>query len=316
MKAIGFTEFGGPEVLTVLELDEVHAGPGEVRIHVHAADVNPSDCMARAGAVRDYAEQMGETPAPPYVVGWDAAGVVDEIGPGVSADYRIGDDVIAITLPVGAGGAYVESLVVPAESVVRAPAGADHIAASTLPMNGLTARLALDHLALSPGATLAVTGAVGALGGFVVQLAKADGLTVIADASPADEKTVAALGADTVVARGPDVADRIRAIVPDGVDGLVDCAVLDDAVRGAVRDGGHIATVRFYQGASERGITWHPVFVADYLRDQKRLDTLSRQAEAGVLTLRVADTYPAQDAAEAHHRMQKGGVRGRLVLVF
>jgi NADPH:quinone reductase len=316
MKAIVFTEFGGPEVLATLDLPEPHAGPGQVRIRVQAAAVNPSDCMTRAGAILDHQDRMGEVPQPPHVVGWEVSGVVDEIGLDVCGDFTIGDHVIAITLPVGAGGAYVESLVVPEESVAKAPAGVGHVAAATLPMNGLTARLALDLLALPPGSTVAVIGAVGALGGFAAQLAKADGLTVIADASPADEATVALLGADTILRRGPDIADRIREVVRDGVDGLIDCALLDDAVLPAVRDGGGICTARFYTGPRERGITWHPVFVGEYLRQQRKLDRLARQVESGALTLRVAGTYPAEDAAQAHHEVEKGGLRGRLVLVF
>src|SRR5215213_11321124 len=154
----------------------------------------------------------------------DAAGVVVEVGEGVD-HVAPADTVMGIVVPTGAHGGYRENLVLPGDSVVRAPAGADAVAASTLPMNGLTARLALDRMGLQPGQVLAVTGAAGAFGGYVVQLAKADGLTVVADASEADEQLIRDLGADLVVRRGDDVAAQIRAVVPEGVDAVADGAV-------------------------------------------------------------------------------------------
>src|SRR5690606_37354112 len=129
----------------------------------------------------------------------------------------------------------------------RAPSGASHAEAATIPMNGLTARLTLDRLGLEPGHTIAVTGAAGAYGGYVVQLAKADGLRVIADASEADEQLVRDLGADVVVRRGDDVAERIRDAQPEGVDALADGSVQDALVLPAVKDGGGIAAVRPFQ---------------------------------------------------------------------
>ena len=168
----------------------------------------------------------------------DAAGEVDEIGEGTDTELHVGDAAMAIVVPDGSHGAYAEYVVVPAASAVRAPSGASAAEAATLPMNAMTARLALDTLALVPGQTLAVTGAASALGGYVVQLAKTDRLTVVADASEADEQLVRELGADVVVRRGDDVAARIREGRPGGVDGLVDGSVQGDALLPAVRDGG------------------------------------------------------------------------------
>lgn len=319
MRVIGFTEFGAPEVLHEIELAEPHAGPGQVRLTVHAAAVSPSDTVSRSGQIRDMMLQFDPNyrlPDPPYVVGWDAAGVIDEIGPGTETALQVGDRVVAVADPIALKGAYVEYLVVSPASVAAAPTNSDHISACTLPMNGLTARLALDKLALPAGAMLAVTGAAGAFGGYVVQLAKADGLRVVADASEADEELVRSLGADVVVRRGADVAERIRAAVPDGVDGLADGAVQDDAIVAAVRDGGGIVTVRGHTGSGERGIRWHPIMVNEYTADQAKLDRLCRQVESGEVTLRVADSYPAAEAAQAHRRLEAGGVRGRLVLTF
>ncbi|HVX21900.1 MAG TPA: NADP-dependent oxidoreductase [Acidimicrobiales bacterium] len=313
MKAIGVTEWGGPEALQVLDLPDPVTGPGEVRIRVHAATVNPTDTGLRAGA---RADQLKEWP-PPYIPGMEVAGVLEEIGEGAATDLAVGDRVMAIVLPVRPkGGGYAERVVVPAESVVAVPAGASDAEAATLPMNGLTARMALDLLELAPGQVLGVTGAAGALGGYVVQLGKAEGLRVVADASAADEALVRDLGADVVVRRGDDFADRVRAEVPEGVDGLVDAALLNQLAVGAVRDGGRIVTARGYTAAGERGVTFHPVLVAGYAKETGKLDRLRQQAEDGVLTLRVAATMPAETAVAAHRQLEAGGVRGRLVLEF
>lgn len=244
MRAVGLMVHGGPEVLQVVDLPEVHAEPGQVRIRVHAAAVNPTDILARDGS---RAEQQRADP-PPYVPGMDAAGIVDEVGAGVSTGIKAGDAVMAMVIPKGSHGAYREQLVLNARAVVPAPNGTTHAQACTLPMNGLTARQSVDLLGLSPGQTLAVTGAAGAYGGYVIQLAKAEGLTVIADASEADHQLVKGLGADIVVRRGDDLAARIREHFPNGVDGLADGAVLSELVIPAVRDGGAFTSVRGFTG--------------------------------------------------------------------
>jgi NADPH2:quinone reductase len=167
MKAIGVTTFGGPEVLHVFELPEPHAGAGEVRIRAHAATVNPTDLLFCAGS---QATRLSGR-ASPYIPGMDAAGVIDELGPGAGNRLRIGDRVVAYVIPAGPhGGAYAEFIVVPAASVALAPEGVDFPAASTLLLNGLTAQLALNALALGARQTVAVTGAAGAFGGYVIQL--------------------------------------------------------------------------------------------------------------------------------------------------
>jgi NADPH:quinone reductase len=310
VRAVGVNEYGGPEALEVVQLPEPELGAGEVLVRVHAAAVNPTDTYGRNGA---RAEQQ-QRHDPPYVPGMDAAGVLEGIGEDVDTDLAFGDRVMAIVLPEGRHGAYSEKLALPAGSVVAAPAGTSHAEAATLPMNGLTARLALDLLALTPGDTLAVTGAAGALGGLTIQLATAEGLRVIADASEADASLVADLGADVVVRRGDDVADRIREHVPDGVDGLLDGSVQNELLFGAVRDGGGFATVRGFQADAPRGITLHQVWVWDYAEEREKLDRLRQQAEDGVLSLRVADVLPAEQAAETHRRLEAGGVRGRLII--
>ncbi|MDG4811156.1 NADP-dependent oxidoreductase [Micromonospora sp. WMMD1120] len=319
MRTVGFYEFGGPDVLRVIDLPEPHAGPGDVRVRVHAAAVNPADTLVRAGV---HAQALAGVPTP-YVPGMEIAGVVDEIGPGTETPLGIGTPVMAMVQPIGtAAGGYAEYKVLPAGWVVPAPAGVDHPAAATLPMNGLTALLALDQLALASGSVLAVTGAAGILGGYLVQLATHLGLVVIADAAPADEPLVRSLGAAEIVARGPGVTEAILARRPHGVDAIADVALLGPDLLAAVRDGGRFARFRSagepggYRIDDLRGITMVAPFVPDYAGRTGKLDAIRRFAEAGVLTPRLAATMPAAEAAEAHRRFEAGGVRGRLVLTF
>ena len=312
MRAVGLYVHGGPEVLEVVDLPEVHAGSGQMRIRVHAVAVNPTDTMARNGS---RAEQQKIDP-PPYVPGMDVAGVVDEVDDDVSTNVAVGDAVMAMVVPKASHGAYREQIVLNARSVVPAPAGTSHVEACTLPMNGLTAQQSLDLLGLSPGQTLAVTGAAGAYGGYVIQLAKTEGLTVIADASEADRELVADLGADIVVRRGDEVATRIREHFSDGVDGLADGAVQNELVIPAVRDGGAFTSVRGFIGEPLRDISFTATMVRTYDGEFEKLDRLRQLVESGSITLRVADTYTPERAGEAHRRLEAGGTRGRLVIEF
>src|SRR3954471_19410690 len=144
MRAAGVTEFGGPEALHLLEVPEEHAGAGEVRLRVTAATVNPTDTYLVLGAYTD----RDPVKQPPWVPGMDVAGVVVAVGDGV-AHLAPREPGMGIVVPSGAHGGYREDLVLPAGSVVRVPAGVDAVAASTLPMNGLTARMALDRMGLT-----------------------------------------------------------------------------------------------------------------------------------------------------------------------
>ena len=293
-------------------MPESHAGQGQIRLKVFAAAVNPTDTRARNGA---RADQQRADP-PPYIPGMDAAGIVDEVGEGVETGVKVGDRVMAMVCPKAQHGAYREQIVLEARAVVPAPAGTTHVEACTLPMNGLTARQSLDLLNLEAGQTLAVTGAAGAYGGYVIQLAKADGLTVIADAAEKDRMLVESLGADIVVARGDDVADRIRDRFPDGVDGLADGAVLNEKAIPAVKDGGSFTAVRWFIGEPQRDISFTATSVRNYDGEYEKLDKLRQQVEADIVTLRVADTYSPTEASETHRRLEAGGTRGRLVIEF
>ncbi|MDV3127422.1 zinc-binding dehydrogenase [Mycobacterium sp. 21AC1] len=294
-------------------------GPGQVRVRVLASGVNPADTAARSGWMRAaYPPETlpgGRYPDPPYIPGWDFSGVVDQVADRDSVG--LGEHVVGLAPTTMAGvGAYAEYVVTDARSVVRAPSNATAAAASTFLMNALTAYAMLEAISIPAGGLIAVTGAAGALGGYAVELAKHQGLQVIADAAEADEPLVRRLGADTVVRRGADVAERIRDVVADGVDGVVDAALYNDAITPAIRDGGAVTSGRQHVGSNERSITWHKVFVNEHITRTDVLRSLRDLVEAGILTLRVADMLPAEQAADAHRRLEAGGLRGRLVLTW
>jgi len=310
VKVVGVEQFGGPEALAVHEVPEPHAGAGSVRIRVQAFAVNPTDTGVRAGQ-RDSSQASA-----PYVPGMDAAGVIDEVGPDVSG-WEVGDEVMAIALPLSAhGGAYVEELVAPVGSFTRIPRGTSLPLASAVPMNGLTALQILSRAGLAPGQTLAVTGAAGLLGNYVVQLGVAAGLTVIADAAPADEALVRSLGPAHIVERGDGFAAAVRALVPDGVDALADAAVQRAPVVDAVRDGGVFLDVRGWEGDGARGIRFEQIAVFAEYRSFDKLEQLRHAVESGTVTPRVAEVLPASRAGEAHERLEAGGTRGRFVLTW
>lgn len=304
MKAIAFNTPGDPEVLEVMDLPDPEVGEGQVLVRVHATAVSPVDLGIRA-------RKRSENPT---VVGMDAAGIIEAIDESADTDLTVGENVMALILPSGTHGGYAQRVAVSVESVARMPEGVSFAEAATLSMNGLTARLALDTLNLPTGSTIAVTGAAGIMGGYAVQLAKADGLTVIADASEADDDLVLSLGADIVKLRGEGFAGAVREKFPDGVDGIIDAAALVDEIVPAAKDGATIITIRGAEGERERGVTLQPISVASYDQQRPKMEQLRQQVEDGALTLRVADVLPMDQAPEAHRRMEAGGVRGRIVL--
>jgi NADPH:quinone reductase-like Zn-dependent oxidoreductase len=166
-----------------------------------------------------------------------------------------------------------------------------------------------------------VTGSAGIVGQYAIQLGTYLGLEVTGDAAPADVPLIRSFGARHVVPRGEPMAAAVRDRYPDGVDAVLDAALLGPAVIGAVRDGGQLLAVRPYQGPGENGraerdITVRLVIVGQHLHEGHRIAELAALAGQGTLTLRVADVLPAAQAAEAHRRLAAGGVRGRLVLTF
>jgi NADPH:quinone reductase len=307
-RAVVISEPGGPEVIDLIDRPVREAGPGEVRIAVRAAAVNPTDIGLREGGA--------DLPAP-WVPGMDCAGVVESVGEDVDR-LRAGAQVMAAVSPRRSeGGAQAELVVVPSASVVAVPDGATLQQASTLPMNGLTALLGLELLGLEAGQTLAVSGGAGLLASYVIQLAKVRDLRVIADANPEDRELVDGFGADVVPQRGEHFAEAVRESAPDGVDGLYDTAVLGRAVLAAIRDRGSMAVVRGWDDSTpERGIEIRQVRVRTVLERTDWLDELRELASRGAIKLRVAAEYPPERAAAAQQLMAAGGLRGRAVIVF
>ena len=312
MRAIGHGKYGGPEVLEMIQVPEVNAGKGEIRIRIHAAAVNPTDIMSRNGS---HSERQKLDPFP-YVPGMDIAGIVDQVGNDVDTGVNVGDRVIAMVVPKGIHGAYREQIVLKANAVVPAPRNTSHVEACTLPMNSLTARLSLDLMGLQAGSVLAVTGSAGAYGGYIIELAKSDSLTVIADAADKDYDLLKSLGADYIVPRGPNVVAAIRKEFPGGVDGLADGAVQNEIVIDAVRDGGAFTAVRGFKGEPQRSINFSQTFVRNYDGEFEKLNQLRKLVEEQKLTLRIASTYQPESVSAAHARFEAGGTRGRLVIEF
>ncbi|MEV5329593.1 NADP-dependent oxidoreductase [Nonomuraea sp. NPDC052634] len=309
MRAVVVRSFGGPEVLEVAEVPVPVAGEGQVRIRVEAATVNPVDLATRSGALAE----AGLMSARDVVgLGWDVAGTVEEVGPGVTG-IEPGDRVIGLSdrldVPLGA---QADQVVLDADAVTATPAGVSPVQAATLPLNGLTAAQALDGLGLSPGQTLLVTGAAGAVGGFATQLAAARGIRVIAVAGAGDEPLVRELGADLFVPRTARLGEAVRALVPGGVHAALDAALTGAAALDAVRSHGAFAAL--VAGAAPPPLRGVRVFTHWIYADGARLAELAALVEAGSLTLRVAGTLPLEQVAAAHKRLAEGGLRGRLVL--
>ena len=317
MRAIGFTEFGGPEVLHELDYPDPQSRPEEVRIRVDAATVNNGDTYMRKGQVGSLAHR------PPWVPGMEAAGTVDEVGSLAAERFTVGDPVTGFIIPTDPrGGAYGELAVTAASRVIEIPRGSTVAEAATLPMNGITAQLLLDAMNLGAGSVVAVIGAAGAVGGYVVQLARAAGLRVIADAATSDEELVVSLGADVVVPRGPRVLEAIRLAAGGDVDGVAMTAAPSLDAASIVRSGGVVASAVGIADAAQlssarrRGVRIVPVRVDLEPDPAPILERLRDLTEAGDLHLRVARELPARNAADAHRRLESGGLRGRQVLRF
>ena len=232
MRAAAFTEFGGPEVFRVIDLPTPVAGSGEVVVKVAASTVNPTDTLMRSGKQADLMREL----SPPYIDGVEFAGTVHQVGQGVSG-FAPGQKVMGlVNARRPGGGSHAEYICVPAASLAGLDASADLGEAATVPMNGLTAKIAVEMLEVSPGAVVLVTGGAGAAGGYAIQIAKQLGLVVIADAKDSDVALLRSLGADHVVPRGEGMVDAIRRICPNGVDGLIDAALIGNAAAAAVRE--------------------------------------------------------------------------------
>ncbi|MBF6228724.1 NADP-dependent oxidoreductase [Nocardia abscessus] len=290
---------GGPDSIEILDVPLVEPGPGEVRVEIAAAAVNPVD-LAVAGGVF---HAMGLIDQPEHTgLGWDFAGIIVATGPEV--DVAVGTRVAGLVDGFDRDfGTYAERLVVPATDLAVVPDGLDLVAASTVPLNGLAAAQILDLLGDAPGDgnRLLVTGAAGAVGGYVAALAPGRGWQVTGLARPEDEGFVRGLGADFIAHPEPDW------------DAVADGAALQERGLGLVRDGGVFVGVRpNAEPATERGITVHAVVAHP---DGPRLGDLLARTASGELPPRVHSVLPLDHVGDAHRAMAKGGVRGRFVLV-
>jgi len=297
MKAAQFSRFGGPEVLEVVDLPEPHAGAGEVRIAVRAAGVNGSDWKKRQG-------QMDQDL--PQTMGYEAAGVVDEIGDGVTG-VQLGDEVVGVG---GGGAAQAEYAVL---SVwVPIPASLDFVGAAALPSTVETAARALDQLGVMGGSTVLINGASGSIGSAAVQFAVHRGARVIGTGSPATHDYLRSLGAEPA-AYGDGMADRVRAIAPDGVGLALDVAgsgvlpKLIDLAGGA----DHVVTIADFPGAQQYGVRFSR---GDSGRADYALALAMKLVDEGSFRVPVGQTFPLADVADAHRAGESGTVRGKLVL--
>lgn len=288
----------GPDSIEIVEVPIVEPGPGEVRLEIAAAPVNPVDL----GVVGGVFHGMGLVHQPEWTgLGWDFAGIVAAAGPGV--DLAVGSRVAGLIDGFDRDfGTYAEQLVVPVANVAVVPDGLDLAAASTVPLNGLAAAQIVDLLGDAPtdGNRLLVTGAAGAVGGYLITLARDRGWHVTGLARPEDEDFVRGLGADFTATAEP------------GWDAVADAAALQEQAVALVRDGGAFVGVQpGSEVASERGIT---VAVVVAHPDGPRLAELLERTASGELPTRVHAVVPLDQAADAHRAMAKGGVRGRYVL--
>lgn len=307
MRAVVVRTYGGPEALLTVEVPAPEPGPGQVRITVEAAAVNPVDLFIRGGGLLMHGAPAREQTG----MGCDVAGVVDALGEDVTG-VKIGDRVLAASTWGGFNrdlGPYADQAVIAVDELAPVPAEWPAEQAAGLPLPGLTAWQCLDLLGLPEGSTLLVTGAAGGVGAMLVQLATLRGLTVVALARTGDEAYVRELGAQYFV----DDIELVRELLPEGVDAAVDPARLVQPAHDAVRDGGKFIAVVVNGGPEDgRGIA-SQVMWAHSAREQ--LDALVELVEAGKVRVPVAATYPLTEAAAAHTRMAEGGLRGRLVLL-
>jgi NADPH:quinone reductase-like Zn-dependent oxidoreductase len=298
MKAARFSRFGGPEVLEIVDLPDPHAGPGQVRIAVRAAGVNASDWKKRRGLMD---EEL------PQTMGYEAAGIVDEVGEGV-ADVACGDRVFGFS-PDGAAQAELAVL----SYYAPIPLSLDFPGAAALPAAVETATRALDQLGVGSSSTLLISGASGSVGSAAVQLAVVRGARVIGTASPANHDYLRSLGAEPV-AYGEGLVERVRALAPDGVDAALDVAgsgVLPELIDLAGGPG-PVVTIADFDGAQEHGVRFSR---GDTGRAVHALSDIGGLIDSGRFSPPLMRTFPLTEIAAAHQVGEDGHGRAKLVLL-
>ncbi|GAA0283034.1 NADP-dependent oxidoreductase [Actinomadura nitritigenes] len=308
MRAVTQRAFGGPEVLEVVEAERPLPLPSEVLVRVRATAVNPVDASIRAGSF----PLLGE---PPFVLGWDVSGVVEEVVPGVTR-FQPGDEVYGMPLFPRAAGGYAEYVAAPSRQIARKPAALGHAEAAALPLVGLTAWQGLvDAAGVREGDRVLVHGAGGGLGHVAVQIAKARGAHVVATASAGKHAFVRSLGADEVIDYRTD----------DFTEATGDLDIVYDAVGGGygerslrvLRPGGLLVTAvdredaALAAAAAAAGRRFAGISVEP---DHTALEALTALVDDGLLRPHVAHVLPLADAAKAHELVESGRTQGKIVL--
>ncbi|MBX9392317.1 NADP-dependent oxidoreductase [Streptomyces sp. TRM72054] len=308
MRAISQDVLGGPEVLKEVEVPRPAPRPNEVLVRVRAAGVNPTDWKHRATG-----GFLGE---PPFTLGWDVSGVVEETGIGV-AQFRPGDEVFGM-LPYPFGhGSHAEYVIAPARALAPKPAGIDHTQAGALPLVSLTAWQALMERAdLRPGQRVLIHAAAGGVGHVAVQIAKARGAYVIGTASAGKHDFLREIGVDEPVDyRATDFAEAVH-----DVDVVLDTIGGDYSVRSlrVLRPGGIVVSILpigsddFYAEAERLGVRAIRMLVD---ADQHGMRAIAGLVEDGRLRATIAGTFPLAEAAKAHELGDTGRTTGKLVLL-
>jgi NADPH:quinone reductase-like Zn-dependent oxidoreductase len=307
MRALQFSSYGPPGVLEVAQVPRPQAGPGQLRVAVRASGVTPADTYFRAGRFRDW------IPLPlPLVLGIDAAGVVDEIGAGVTG-VQLGDEVFGTVDYDRLGGANAEYAVLAAWA--PKPAAWSWEQAGGAAGNIETATRVLDRLGVKDGSTLLVEGAAGGVGTTAVQLARARGATVLGTASAPNHEFLAALGA-VPVSYGPGLAERAGLLAPGGVDVVLDCAgsgSLPDLIS-LVAGPGQVVSIA---DLSAPGYGVHLSRSAGPGADPPAtggLAVAAALADRGQFTVPVAAVYPLEQAPAAHELSESRHARGKIIL--
>jgi NADPH:quinone reductase-like Zn-dependent oxidoreductase len=303
--------FGGPESLVVEQVTLAEPGPHEVHVEVRASGVNPADRKAYARA--------GDPSALPMPLGYEAAGVVVEVGAGAADDagpLTEGDEVIVFRTR----GAYATDLVVPDSALTRKPPGLGWPEAGGLLLAGATAYHTLEATRVGDGDTVLVHGASGGVGLYAVQLARLRGARVIASAGERNHGLLRELGAEPV-GYGEGLLERVRELAPDGVDVALDLVGTDEALDvslALVSDRTRIASIANFSRGPEEGIAvlggGPGADPGDEIRAAAR-PLLARLAGEGTLRVVVAATYPLDEAADAHRQIATGHTTGKLVLI-
>ncbi|MFJ8964359.1 NADP-dependent oxidoreductase [Lentzea sp. NPDC102401] len=299
MRALQFTQYGPADLLQVAEIAEPHAGPGQVRIAVRASGVTPGDTYLRSG-------MFGERLPLPHVPGVDAAGVVDEVGEGVTGVNQ-GDEVFGVVDLALLGGANAEFAVLAAWA--PKPAALSWEQAGGAAANVETATRALDLLGVRDGTTLLIAGAAGGVGTVAIQLAAARGVKVVGTAGPATQDFVASLGATPVV-YGEGLADRVGA-----VDAVLHCAGTVPDLISIAGSPDRVVTIADLSGDHGIRLTHTAGGPGADPQALYGLAIAAALAEQGAFTVPLAEVFPLAQGADAHRLSETGHAHGKIVLV-